>query len=299
MSDREQRNLAIMFADIAGSTRLYETLGDAKARELTSRCLELLTRITGEYLGRVVKTIGDEVMCTFPSADQAADAAVRMQEEVDNQSMAWGHVLKIRVGFHYGDVIQEGGDVFGDAVNLAARMAAQAKADQIITTGETRDLMNRMLQMDTRLLITTTVKGKAKPVEIYELTWGEEEELTVMGGMPFQQPEVQQTSMTLTFQGREIEVGAELPSATLGRGKQNHFMVPDTMSSRIHARIEFRRDRFVLIDQSTNGTFIVTTGQADTFVHRDERRIEGDGVIGLGRKVLPNDPLAVYFRKNC
>ncbi len=179
-----------------------------------------------------------------------------MQEEVDNQSMAWGHSLKIRIGFHYGDVIQEAGDVFGDAVNLAARMAAQAKADQIITTGETRELMNRMLQMDTRLLIT------------------------------------------LTFQGRQIEVGQELPSATLGRGKQNHFMVPDTMSSRIHARIEFRRDRFILVDQSTNGTFVVTSGQADIFVHRDERRIDGDGVIGLGRKVLPNDPLAVYFHKN-
>ncbi|MBF0590292.1 MAG: FHA domain-containing protein [Magnetococcales bacterium] len=295
---RENRNLSIMFADIAGSTRLYETLGDAKAREITSRCIELLSRVTGEYLGRVIKTIGDEVMCTFPSADAAADAAVRMQEEVENQTSVWGTQLHIRVGFHFGEVIQEGGDVFGDAVNLAARMAAQAKADQIITTGETREQMNRMLQMDTRLLITTTVKGKAKPVEIYELTWGEEEELTIMGGFGMEQVTQDfnpSATMKCIFNNREVEVGQELPTLTLGRGKTNHFMIPERMASRLHVKIEYRRGRFMLIDQSTNGTWVHPLGAEPIFVHRDERMIEGNGHIGLGRKVEPSDPLSVHF----
>ncbi|MBF0189423.1 MAG: adenylate/guanylate cyclase domain-containing protein [Magnetococcales bacterium] len=300
MAMRENRNLSIMFADIAGSTRLYESFGDAKARELTSRCIELLTAITNEYSGRVIKTIGDEVMCTFPSADLAADASVRMQEEVNNQSPAWGHPLNIRIGFHFGEVIQEGGDVFGDAVNLAARMAAQAKADQIMTTGETKEQMNRMLQMDTRLIITTRVKGKANPVEIYELTWGEEEELTIMGGPGFPAAVVQEAPvapqvMKVTFQGRVLDVGQELPSITLGRGKQNHFMVPDTMASRLHAKIEFRRGRFMLVDQSTNGTFVHTKEGENLVIHRDEHVIQGEGVIGMGRKVTPNDPLSIHF----
>ncbi|MBF0462030.1 MAG: adenylate/guanylate cyclase domain-containing protein [Magnetococcales bacterium] len=292
---RENNQLAIMFADIAGSTRLYETIGNDRAREVTSRCIALLSSVTEEYKGRVIKTIGDEVMCTFPTADSASQAAVRMQETVAEESGSLGN-LHIRVGFHFGDVILENGDVFGDAVNLAARMAAQAKGDQIITTGETLDAMSPYLRFGSRELITTTVKGKAAPIQIIELTWGEEEELTIMGGRDAVTVLAPNTvTGQISFHGQNVEVNEHNPSVTIGRDKNNTFSVLDSMSSRVHAKVECRRGKIVLIDQSTNGTFVVTSQKERAFVHRDEYILQGRGVIGLGREVNANDPLAVHF----
>ncbi|MBF0143196.1 MAG: FHA domain-containing protein [Magnetococcales bacterium] len=293
---RESANLAILFADIAGSTRLYEKHGDARAREVTSRCIDLLARMTKENLGRVVKTIGDEVMCTFPTADNAGDAAVRMQEEVEAQAMDMGLQLQIRVGFHYGEVIQEGGDVFGDAVNLAARMAAQAKADQIITTGETVEAMNPIHRAASRVLITTQVKGKKKPVQICEITWGEKDQVTVMGGPAVQMPvENVKVRAEVSYQDKVVEVNEEMGSVTLGRGKNNHFIVPDAMASRLHARVEFRRGRIYIVDLSANGTYVISPAGEKAFIHRDEMVMSGEGAIGLGREITLDDPLAVRF----
>ncbi|MBF0445328.1 MAG: adenylate/guanylate cyclase domain-containing protein [Magnetococcales bacterium] len=289
--------LAILFADIEGSTKLYEAIGDAKARELTSSCIDLLSRITRDHQGVVIKTIGDEVMSTFPSADAAAMAAVQMQEEVADSADDWGFTLSIRVGFHFGDVIEEKNDVFGDAVNLSSRMAAQAKGDQIITTGETLDIMSPHLSCDGRELIQIRVKGKSDPIRICELTWGEEEELTIMGGMDtVPNPIPQKSSVTVTFGGKEFIVDENNPVASLGRGKTNTFMVLDSMSSRNHAKFEYRRGRVYLVDQSTNGTYLAPNGGQMIFIHQDEHIMQGSGVIGLGHEVNAADDLAIHYR---
>ncbi|MBF0195920.1 MAG: adenylate/guanylate cyclase domain-containing protein, partial [Magnetococcales bacterium] len=243
------------------------------------------------------KTIGDEVMCTFPSADAAAQASVQMQERVADSAQEWGSTLTIRIGFHFGDVIEENNDVFGDAVNLSARMAAQAKGDQIITTGETLDIMSPHLACDGRELIQVRVKGKADPVRICELTWGEEGELTIMGGMDtVPNPSPLHSTVTITFGGKEVIVDENNPGASLGRGKTNTFIVPDSMSSRNHAKFECRRGRVYLIDQSTNGTYIAPNGGQMIFIHQDEHIMKGSGVIGLGHEVNAADHLAIHYR---
>ncbi|MBF0357595.1 MAG: adenylate/guanylate cyclase domain-containing protein [Magnetococcales bacterium] len=294
---RVNNKLAIMFADIAGSTKLYEAIGDVKARKLTSSCIDLLSKITTDHQGVVIKTIGDEVMCTFPTADAAAEASVQMQEQVAENADEWGSALSIRVGFHFGDVIEENNDVFGDAVNISARMAAQAKGDQIITTGETLDIMSPHLSCDGRELIQVRVKGKTDPIRICELTWGEEEELTIMGGMDtVPNPIQQKSSVTVSFSGKEIVVDEANPGVTMGRGKANTFIVPDSMSSRNHAKLEYRRGRVYLVDQSTNGTYVTPNGDSMFFVHRDEHILSGVGVIGLGHELTAADHLAIHYR---
>lgn len=292
---KENDQLAIMFADIAGSTRLYDTVGNVRAREITSRCIELLSRVTEKYKGRVIKTIGDEVMCTFPTADDAAGAAVRMQESVLEQADTLGLSLQIRVGFHFGEVILENDDVFGDAVNLAARMAGQAKADQIITSGETLEVMSPHLRTESRVLTATTVKGKANQIKICELTWGEEEDLTITGSLDSMSIPVAQSSGKISFSAQQVEINEKNASISMGRGQKNTFTVSDNMSSRVHAKIEYRRGKIVLVDQSTNGTFVVHANKDRIFVHRDEHILEGSGVLGLGREVNSSDPLAVHF----
>src|SRR5687768_435018 len=111
----QKTNLAVLFADVTDSTRLYEAIGDTAAFGNVREVVGLLKGITEAYGGRVVKTIGDGLMCVFPDADNAASAAGEMQRQIgERPPLKSGKTIMIRVGFHYGPVIQDGDDVFGD-----------------------------------------------------------------------------------------------------------------------------------------------------------------------------------------
>ncbi len=131
----DERNLAVLFADVAGSTRLYEQLGDAKALSAIGECLALVRDASNGHGGRLIKTIGDEAMVVFPTADQAVIAAaeiqLRMVELVRERNLR----LALRIGVHCGSAIEVEGDVFGDSVNVAARMVGLAKSGQVILSG--------------------------------------------------------------------------------------------------------------------------------------------------------------------
>ena len=128
--------LAIVFADVVGSTRLYESLGEVRARDMVSICIEVMRTATEQHQGTVIKTMGDEIMATFPTADDALNAAAQMQQQISThaQLSADGQPVAIRVGCHFGPVVLENRDVFGSTVHTANRMTSQAKAGQIITT---------------------------------------------------------------------------------------------------------------------------------------------------------------------
>src|SRR5258707_14350745 len=131
--------LAILFADVVGSTRLYEQMGDLRARDMVAICIDCMRSATDQHQGTVIKTMGDEVMSTFPSADEALNAASQMQQQISAhpQLKVDGQAVAIRVGCHFGPVVLENRDVFGATVHTANRMASQAKAGQIITTAAT------------------------------------------------------------------------------------------------------------------------------------------------------------------
>src|SRR6185369_3792473 len=149
-----------MFADVSGSTSLYEKLGDQRALAAIEAVLSELRKSTVLQSGHVVKTIGDEVMAVFPSVDAAMQAACDMQVRVAAIPQGDGARLAIRVGFHFGPAIEEKGDYFGDEVNTAARMAGLAKSGQIITSGPTVDALSPLLKASTREIDALQVKGK-------------------------------------------------------------------------------------------------------------------------------------------
>ena len=202
-------NLAILFADISGSTKLFETLGDTIARKLIADCLEILTSIVKSHKGTVIKTIGDEIMCTFPTADNAASASCEMHETLEEdatEGTSENPPLKIRVGLHYGPAIMEGGDVFGDAVNVAARMAAQAKGGQIITTQLTIDLLAPILRASTRFVDRAPIKGKKEEIDIYEIIWQQEDVTRMATGMLSDKPaQESQTHLELSRPEYRVE----------------------------------------------------------------------------------------------
>ncbi|MBU1566586.1 MAG: adenylate/guanylate cyclase domain-containing protein [Proteobacteria bacterium] len=292
------QQVTILFADIAGSTRLYDTFGDVKAQELITYCLSFLKRLIIENDGKVVNTIGDAVLCTFKTPNQAAETARQMHEEISFDWKMMNADIRLRIGFHHGGVILAPADVFGDAVNVAARMGELAKSDQIITNKETLALMQEDLRFSTRIVDRTRVRGKDDIMEIHELIWGNPGQMTIT-----MRPEqviasltAKQNVLQIRFRNYRVQVDNKKPILTLGRGMTNHLIVDHPVVSRMHASIELYRGRFMLFDKSTNGTFVKPREAATVILRRDEMQLEKEGIIGLGQKVDDYNPLTVRYR---
>jgi len=290
--------VAILFADVVGSTQLYEQLGDIKARQMVGRCLDIMRDATEANTGTVIKTMGDEVMSTFPTADDAMNAAKRMQERISTDADLEhdnGRVA-IRIGCHYGPVVQEHRDIFGSAVHTANRMTSQAKARQIITTLSTVQKLSPEWRSATRQIDIATVRGKADEVVLFEVLWQPEDVTSMLPTVGLgRKTGARPKHLSLRYQGREVTVGEGRKSATLGRAEDNDVVVKGNLISRVHARIEASRDKFTLVDESTNGTFVQTSAGEEIFVRRDSTQLTGEGVIGLGRVAQPGTALAVHF----
>ena len=285
MTDEASR-MTVLFADVCGSTRLYETLGDVEALATIGRAVSLISTVCVGHGGRVVKTIGDEAMAVFATADKAAQAAVEMQARVSEQPPVGGSRLAIRVGFHEGPAIETDGDVFGDSVNVAARMAALAKREQIITSAQTVDTLAPWLRARVRELDAVTVKGKTRDIGIFELIWQDaEEDLTAVATRWKPLP----ARIVLRHGTKEIVLDESTATITLGRGDQNDIVIADRKASRLHARIERRRDKFVIADQSSNGTFVTVDGESEIMLRREELILRGRGYVALGHAYL-DDP---------
>ena len=288
-------NLTVLFADVSDSTRLYESIGDTAAFGNVREVIGLLRSITDAFGGRVVKTIGDGLMCAFPVADAAASAAGEMQRQIAQRPpLKEGRKLTIRVGFHFGPVIQEGEDVFGDSVNVAARMAGLALAGQAITTGETVAALSAQMRETVRRLDALPVKGKVEEVEVHELLWQASSERTVIPGRvapvsaPGGGPRIR-----LVHRGKELTFKDTLFFGREAAG--NHVVVASTMASRRHAKIELRGGRFVLVDQSSNGTFVTLGNNAELKLRREEAILYGSGVISLGQSAAAAGDEVVEF----
>jgi class 3 adenylate cyclase len=286
---------AVLFADVAGSTKLYDTLGDTQAKQMVDECVELMSGIASRYDGRVVKTIGDEVMCLLPDADSGCLAATDMQLRISELPAVSNMKRAIRAGFHAGPVILDDNDVFGDTVNVAARMAGVAKAMQIITTRATVDMLSPLLRKSSRPIASLAVKGKVDDVEVCEIIWQGEDELTTMAASS--SPAAAGLAI-LRLQYGAMQVVLDKPNASivLGRDASCNIAIADRMASRHHARIERRRDKYYLVDQSTNGTYVVFAGEPEIALRREEVMLRGNGRIAFGRSVSESMEGTVEFR---
>ena len=288
--------VAIVFADVVGSTQLYEKFGDTKASETVAMCLEVMKDATHQFNGTVIKTIGDEVMSTFKTVDDAMGAAVMMQSRVTSETMDRGIPVTIRIGCHYGPVVQEQNDIFGAAVHTANRMTSQAKAKQIVISGGTVEQMSPELKKQTRQIDVATVRGRLDEVALYELIWQPDEATSMLPTIEWESMERRASRLLINFRDSTIELSDKRKSINMGRADDNDLVVKGNLISRIHAKIEMRRGKFVLIDQSTNGTFIQNVRGQETFVRRDTAELADEGTIGLGRTEEPGSSLAIYFK---
>ena len=289
-----ERLATVLFADVSGSTKLYEIAGDAVALEAISSCLAAARNSTDAAGGRVVKTIGDEVMCLFPSPDAAANAAAEIQGRVDTLAEVAGMKLGMHIGLHHGPVLQRDDDVFGDTVNLAARLVAQAKKGEIITTTATAALLGPIFRSMVRELHAITVKGKAEEVGLAELVWKHDADATVFARPRSKAREFKGT-LRLRYRDREVVRRRDGDSVSVGRDTANGLVVEDDMASRQHCTIERRQDVFVLKDHSTNGTFVTLEGDAELLVRRSEVSLRKHGWIAFGKPRAPDIEVVEFF----
>ncbi|UCC13926.1 MAG: adenylate/guanylate cyclase domain-containing protein [Gammaproteobacteria bacterium] len=293
-----ETEVAVLFADVVGSTELYEALGDIKARDTIAHCLDAMKTATEQNSGRVIKTIGDEVMSTFPTADDALNAAREMQINISRGPLASseGVPLAIRVGCDFGPVVPDERDVFGSTVHTANRMTSQAKASQIVTTSDMVEHLSAEWRASVRQIDLAHVKGKSGEIALYEVLWQKDDITSMLPTISWGDEQRKPTTrMRLRYQGDEVTVEAGHPLVRIGRSEDNELVVKGNLISRLHCRVEISRDRFSLVDQSTNGTFVVTRQGEELFVRRDSIQLSGEGVIGLGRVVQPGSAQAIHF----
>jgi len=290
----QERQATVLFADVSGSTKLYESEGDKAAMEAVARCLDQLRQKVEASGGRVVKTIGDEVMALFPTPDSAAIAASSMQYAIEALPLVGATKLGVRIGFQSGPVIQSGDDVFGDTVNLAARLVEQARRSQIITSRETSDRLGPIFRSFKRPLYAIHVKGKAEAVELCELIWRQADDVTMAVGA---RTEIKREPLVLRlkYRDREITRRRDNDSIIMGRDPDCGLVIANNRASRQHCIIERRQDKFVLADQSTNGTYATADGGTEVFLRREEFTLGRHGWIAFGQPREVAEEVVEYF----
>jgi adenylate cyclase len=290
--------LAVLFSDVVGSTHIYEIMGDQRAREIVALCIDLMRGATEQNRGTVIKTMGDEVMATFPGADEALNAAAMIQRQISAHPalLVGGQPVSVRIGCHFGPVVLESRDVFGATVHTANRMTSQAKSGQIMTTAATVERLSPEWRASVRQIDIAMLKGQGAEVTLYEVLWQTEDVTSMLPSIASAGGYDRKTQrLRLVLSDREIVMDEKRPQIAIGRADDNEVVIRGNLISRIHARIEVNRNKFLLVDQSTNGTFVQAEDGEESFVRRDSMQLKGSGMIGLGRVPEAGNPQTIRF----
>ncbi len=279
----------IMFADVSDSARLFERLGDLEAAHAVDRCLKRMTRSIEGFRGKTVQIVGDELLAAFETSEDACHAAIDMQQRIADLPPVSGLRLTIRIGLHGGSVTETGGELLGDTVTSTARIVGLARRDQILCSSA----LVAGLPENTALKIRTMpdlgpVREGEDLLAISQLEWtppASAGQLSTFSVMPSER-------LCIRYQGKAILLDSKTPLLTFGRDPASKVLIKDRKASRIHARIEKRPAGYYLVDTSTNGSFVRSSGQQETMVRRYEILLEGKGSIAFGGS--HNDPNADF-----
>lgn len=281
MTEESKARITVLFADICRSTVLFETIGDEAALKLVMDTLQLARSSAEHNNGQAIGTIGDELMCIFSSPEDALTTANQIHSLIHKGTSMQEHQMAMRIGINTGSVLRTGESVYGDTVNIAARLAAQAKAHQSLVAGSTIESATQNLENQLRPLGGVNLQGKAGPVTVYELLQPDtEEEITEI-------TEVNRLVsraflMTARYQSRLMRFNPMLVRFLFGRSMDCDQVIDHPTISREHAEFLYRNGQFVFRDFSSNGSVIVQNATTRT-VHRSSVELKGNGQIFLGR----------------
>jgi len=277
------RDTAVIFAELIGAAELYAHAGDAAAHEAIAACAERLAQAAAATRARVVKRIGGRLLLLADSADSAARTAVALQVAAGEFPAAVnGSRLGLGVGFHFGPVIQnEAADVFGDTVNMAARLVEQAARGQILLDADTAEGVDALHRLAIRRLYSVQLKGLPEEISLCEIVWRADEPATFY---PFDAAdEPSRAKLKLVYRGNKLVLRRIVEALTIGRDPSCKLVIDDEHASRHHCTIQRHHDHFVLADKSTNGTFVQVEGEEEVMLQRDELTLRKRGWISFGQ----------------
>jgi len=292
----ETAQRAVLFVDVTDSTKIYESLGDTVALALINGLFARLDKIVAKHSGTVVKTLGDGMVCVFLAPDDAFRAACEMQASVHAGTQGSRNRLQIKVSFTFGPVILSRGDVFGDTMNVCARLVTLANPEQILTSAQTVEALSPGLRARCRALFPTRIKGKSEEVPVCDVTWRYDPAVTESNLTRADLARATQQSLKLIYRGNIFVVNRSRPMVQMGRDDSNDIVIVSLFASRIHARVQSRDDHFVLTDLSSNGTFLlVDEHSSEVLLRREEAVLGGRGWIGLGKNATKHGDHSVRF----
>lgn len=292
----------VVFADLVGSTGIFERLGDETAGRFVTQLTGALSKTFEQHNGRVVKLLGDGLFVVFPAESDALAACIAIQKRLKEKPVHAGGVgspVQMQMGMEAGEVVEIDGDCYGDAVNCAARLADLAGAEQILTTQRVRGAMAPLEQGLLRSLGPMYLRGKSEATEVYRVDWhvDRDSDATVMGVSMFKAGKG--GMLELSSLGQTLRLEPQGEKLSLGRAATASLSINDSRVSRVHATAEWRGGHFILNDNSSFGTWVYMGNQAEPLVlRRTECYLIGQGQIVLGcERDAESAPLVLFSVK--
>jgi len=282
--------VTVVFADLTGSTGVFESLGNAKATLAITRLTQWIGKICEGHGGHVVKYLGDGVLIVFPQNNDALEAVTELQRVHCERIESWPDPLKMRlqVGMARGEVVEQDGDIFGDAVNVASRLSDLSGPDQILATEVVIGQLAADSPVRFRCLGALDIRGRSEACVVHRIEWQPEmlsEFYTLQAGLTHSSAQAVAMPKPIELSWLDVQrvfMSSDLP-IFLGRDGDAHFVVQDPRVSRAHARIEWRAGKFYLEDVSSYGTWVrFSDSAAVVALRRQECVLPLEGEIALG-----------------
>lgn len=295
MSDA--RELTVLFADVSGSTLLYEKLDAASALQATERCMKRMERAVTAQGGRTLKAVGDELMAVFVPADDAFQAACDMQQTVSALPPLAGVTFTLRIGFQRGPVMEAIDACEGDAVEDAVRLTGMAKPGQILTNDSTQRTLSARLQACTRTSGTWKSRDETCETPMFEVIWQNQSDLAaaIQPLESQEEPEQKHVTLAIRYADQQFIVDDARPTLRLGRDHACEIEIRAPHASRRHARIELRGRQFVLIDESTHGTYVTLTEKPEILLRHGEMTLRDSGTLSFATPATTANADCAWF----
>ena len=293
MTEPLERDTTVLFAHVLGGADLIAKGGDAPAVGLLKACVDHLRKSAEACGARVIDSGSERLMVLLATPDAAADAAAAMHTSMDAFPQYSDIKLALGIGFHHGPVIQKNDQVYGDTVNLAAKLVEQAANGQIITTRETASHLSPLYRAWMRKLYSIDIKGRSGQVALCELVWRADDNATLFAKKRVE-ARPSNNALTLRYRGQTHVRRRDRDSITIGRDEGSGIQIHDDQASRLHCTIERRQDKVVLTDHSTNGTYVKREDADEVLVQREEFTLTGKGTITCGQPAVSTKEIVEF-----
>lgn len=294
MSEKSD-DLAVLFADVAGSTEMFRRLGDVEALSILNAWFSAVRQLLPAYQGRLIKTLGDAVLCLFPDADRGVQAAAAMHEAVRSLDSG-ATTLRLRIGMHTGPVVVGGNDIYGDTVNVAAYLTDVAETNQILLTDDTAAELSPALRGRVRGLFRTVLKKTQTPIAVCEAVWVDSP-VTPDADVRRRASRAVTCGLSLYLDGERWRLDHQREVLRLGSGVRCDIRVSNPAVAEEHALLRVDGDRCLLRDCSEGGTYVLEPGREEYRVRRAEVVLGDRGEIRLGHSRRDHAVPAVVFQR--